>query len=115
MIRIAILAAMLTGCAQLPLADSPVNSADWDTCVKLSERYSLAERAALRGSVEAARAAGVAYGISLIAESISFTTIAPYIAAGYAITSGINGAIEAQDTRRQIIKECLRDKGYKVY
>lgn len=88
---------------------------DMSECKTISEKYPVGERAVLRGSIEAARASGVAYGISLISPAISALTILPYIAAGYAVTSGVGGLIEAEDKRREIVKECLRDRGYRAY
>lgn len=109
----AVCALALVSCAQAPISERAIPAEEIRLCQALSEQVSVAERAALRGGIEAARASGVAYGISLL--GISFSTVIPYVAGGYAITSGIGGAIEAQDRRDAIVVQCLRDKGYKVY
>lgn len=85
---------------------------DMAACTALSEEHSLASRAAARATVEGARAVGVAYAFN----SIPGITV-PFwpIFAGYAVTSAINGFIEAQDRRDAIVRECLRDRGHKVY
>lgn len=105
---------LMAGCAETPISETVIPPADIAHCTKLSEG-AMKWRAVERGTVEAARATGVAYGITQIVPTISIATVLPYIAAGYAITSAVNGQIEAQDRRDAIVRECLRDKGYKVY
>ena len=105
---------LLTGCAQAPISEQTIPSQDVVTCRTLSEQ-AMRTRALEKGGIETARAAGVAYGIAQIVPTIALSSVLPYIAAGYAITSTVSGQIEAQDRRDAIVRECLRDKGHKVY
>jgi hypothetical protein len=110
---------LVAGCAEPPISRDLIQDADLQACSTLAAEHSIAKRAALRGVVESARATGVATGIVKLAEAlggaVSTSTVLPGIVAGYAVTSAMNGAIEAQDRRDAIVRECLRDLGHKVY
>ena len=105
----------LSGCAAQPISTTVIPQTDLDQCVRLSEQHSIAGRAALRGGVEAARAAGVAKAMDTLAGAAGLTFPVGWIFAGYAVTSAINGVIEGQDRRDQIVRECLKDRGFRVY
>lgn len=103
---------LLSSCSTVPISTEPIPISDLSACTTLSEERSIASRATARAGVEGARAVGVAYAFN----SIPGITVPLWpIFAGYAITSAINGAIEAQDRRDAIVRECLRDRGHKVY
>jgi len=110
---------LLSGCAAAPISETELPEVEVAACRELSERHPIAGRAALRAGVEAARAGGVAVGIieivSALGGSLSMGTVLPPIVLGYGATSAANGAIEAQDRRDAIVRECLRDRGHKVY
>ena len=100
----------LSGCASQPIGHAP--EADVSACQAISEQHGIAGRATARAGIEGARALGVATAIN----SIPGANVALWpIFAGYAVTSAINGAIEAQDRRDAIVRECLRDRGFRVY
>ena len=102
---------LLTGCAAAPISLQPIPDGDLAQCRTLSENHSLVGRALTRGSLEAARSAGVASVITEVAKNVSIWPIV----AGYFVTSALGGAVEAQDRRDAIVRECLRDRGHKVY
>ena len=102
---------LLSGCAAAPISLQPIPDGDLAQCRTLSENHSLVGRALTRGSLEAARSAGVASVITEVTKSVSILPIV----AGYFITSALGGAVEAQDRRDAIVRECLRDRGHKVY
>ena len=111
---LAVLIALLQyGCAAPLITTEKIPEADVRACSELSMKLSLTERAALRGSTEAVRAGAVSWALERLAGSS--VSVAPLVAFGYMGTGAMQGAMEAQDRRDQIIRSCLRDKGHKVY
>jgi len=106
---------LLSGCSQLPISDRPIPAEALAKCQAISEKYSLAERSVTRGAIQAGRAGGVSLGISQLVPTIPAASIVLPVALGYFITSAAEGAIEAQDNRDRIVRECLRDEGIRAY
>lgn len=87
-------------------------------CGKIADSYNMAKKPLTRGAVGAV--AGVAADEALRCAAFklfSYTAplhigslVAPLLAYGLG-----NGLIEAQEEKTRILRECLRDKGHKVY
>lgn len=107
---------LLTGCASVPIGDYA--NADLGECQKIASGYNLAERPAVRGAVGAVTGAladkaleGAAFKVLGYTAPLHIGSLIPPLAV-YGVGIGL---IEAKDRRDQIVKECLRDRGYKVY
>lgn len=122
----ALLALALTGCVYVPISETPIPASDLARCQQLSTQQSFLPRTG------AGAATGVVVGAvterAIGHVSLTGTTtllgqhaatvsklIAPHIMLPLAIVGAAMGAMQASDRRDEIVRECLRDSGFKVY
>lgn len=109
---------LLAGCASSPVSEYPIPARDMALCEAIANSYNMAEKPAARGAVGAATGAAADAALGGAAFKIMGYTaplhmgslVVPLLAYGMG-----NGIIEAREEKTRILRECLRDKGHKVY
>lgn len=116
---------ILSGCAQAPISESPVPETDWSACNAIAEKVDY-QRPAERAAVGATKGAVIGVGVGSVVDgatikfagfsgTLGVSTLVPALIVWGIIDGGSQGLFERQDRKTQIVRDCLRDKGYKVY
>lgn len=116
---------LLVGCAQAPISDSTIPDNDTQYCEKIANSVSM-QRTAERALVGAAKGAVIGVGVGSVVDgatikfagfsgTLGVSTLVPALIVWGIIDGGSQGLFERQDRKTQIVRDCLRDKGYKVY
>ena len=105
-----------------PLITSPIPSADMADCETISADESLLIRPAAKAAVGAVKGAALDMALSGVALSGKIATlkvVLPLSLPGFilpmAIYSAADGVLEMIDRKSEILRQCLRDKGHRVY
>ena len=120
-----VLCLIFSGCAQVPISKTPIKDADMAFCQEMASGTGY-DRIAVRTGIAAAKGAATGAAIKKIAVSQSISVLGTSAKSTTGLSIGslilpfavfglIEGAIEVSDNRARIVRECLRDTGYKVY
>ena len=109
-------AVMLAGCASNPVGQYPESALS--ACRLVAGQYNAAERPGLRAAQGAAT--GVAINGALKGAAFTFGRyVLPLSVGSFVLPATVyglgNGILEAQEQKTRIVRECLRDQGYRVY
>lgn len=117
MIRAALAALILAGCAVQPITAAP--AADVAACEQVADLYSRFPRVAERTGIGAIKgfAIGAAVnGAKLVIPKAGAATISMgSFALPMAAFGLLEGLIETADRRAEIVRTCLRDRGARAY
>lgn len=116
---------ILAGCAQAPISESPVPEADLSSCNAMAEKVDY-QRPAERSAVGAAKGAVIGVGVGSVVDgatikfagfsgTLGVSTLVPALIVWGIVDGGSQGLFERQDRKTQIVRDCLREKGHKVY
>lgn len=122
------LSAALAACATGPLSDAPIDPSALSSCNAIADRHTgnanLGESPAARdvltyagaGAITGAAIDGAAKRTFFL-NGISQKVVVHFgsVLLPFTIAGALIGANEAAKTHERIVRECLRDKGFKVY
>lgn len=107
---------LLSACASKPIIDTQgvdlvQYQEDLQDCAEIAEQINTG--AAVAKSAGAGAAVGAAFGV-VTSVITGDTSAIGYSAAYGAVGGGSSGAFKADDEKAQVIKNCLRNRGYSV-
>jgi outer membrane lipoprotein SlyB len=107
---------LLTACASKPIIDTlgvdlVQYQEDLQDCAEIAEQVGVAGQVAKSAGAGAAAGAGIGLVTSVITGDASAIA---YSAAYGAVGGGTAGAFEADEEKANVIKNCLRNRGYVV-
>lgn len=104
----------LTGCAQMPVGDVPAQTLA--QCEEIANEYDRTQRVAERAAIAGAKGYGLGWAFkhyALVPNAARFGVTA-FGAAGV-FAGALEGLLETSDRKRNMLRECLRDRGHKAY
>lgn len=118
---------VLAGCASAPpISEAPIPAADAEACEAIASQapavQDVTEAAAVSGAKgyvidTAIKGAAAKTGARFFGSTITSTTTisAPPVASLFIVIGVIEGLREVRKERARIVRECLRDRGHRVY
>lgn len=104
-------------CAQAPIGDVPAE--DLAACEKVAAGYTGTQRITERTAIGAVSGRALDFSLRGLAIQIPKLGAAPVTLGSMvlplALFGAANGLFEASDRRAAIVRECLRDRGVRVY
>lgn len=115
--KTALLALVFTGCAQAPIGNAP--AADREACETIAAEYPATRRISERATVGAAGGLAIdsalkGFALNLPKVGVATVSIGTFIPT-LLIFGAAQGAFEASDRKAAIVRDCLRDRGARVY